>query len=134
MRQMSTTRPEQARSAASAARGPARCPGFLELAAYLDRNVAGGCGPGLRDAVEEHLARCPDCRQAVMDLRRILAEPDLPFRPDWAGEAAAACAAGLRGAGTTHSAGRNAGREETGRDGPLSPKASRQAAPATAMS
>ena len=51
-----------------------RCPGAMDLSAYLD----GRGGPKLQKGLENHFAFCPCCRRALLDLREILATPDLP--------------------------------------------------------
>jgi anti-sigma factor RsiW len=39
-----------------------------ELAAYLDRTLT----PSERDRVEDHLAGCPDCRQQLLETKKLL--------------------------------------------------------------
>jgi anti-sigma factor RsiW len=68
--------------------GPPACPDAIALAAHLDGRDGDAAG---RD-MEAHLARCPACREAVDELRTILAEsPDaLAFVPAATLEAARA--------------------------------------------
>ena len=51
------------------------CPAELELAGYVD----GRLSPEQAQSVSAHLAECPDCRQAVEEVRELLAaDPVLP--------------------------------------------------------
>ncbi len=51
------------------------CPSPLELAAYVD----GRLGEAERDELEEHLARCADCRESVDETRAAGSDEPLPF-------------------------------------------------------
>ncbi len=57
------------------ARGAVACPPALELAAFVD----GRLGETERDEVEEHLARCADCRESVYEARVAGSDEPLPF-------------------------------------------------------
>lgn len=59
---------------AAPAAPPQVCPGPGELAAYLDE----ACRANARDAIEEHLQRCPACVGAVVELRRLLRDGPAP--------------------------------------------------------
>jgi hypothetical protein len=61
----------------------------LEVAAYLDRRL-----PTVdRDRIEDHLAGCRECREEVMEARRLLAQARRPRRLALAGGLLAAAAA-----------------------------------------
>ena len=67
---------------------PTACPPAIELAVWIDGRAAGPA----RDAIEGHLARCAECREAVGGIRlaRQAVAGSLPRAPDRVMEAAGA--------------------------------------------
>lgn len=51
----------------------ADCPSAMDLAAYVD-----GRARDKAERIEAHLALCPRCLRAVIDARRLIAEPPMP--------------------------------------------------------